>query len=124
VRLAKSLGGQQWYDCSECAKNPAYLTILGHDGPPSPQLWTKNLITDEPLTLCPVRTMLLAPDAQLAEVNRYVDSYFPAYQDGHLLVAGGLADQPARYVELIQVTRRLDRQVQQKFDAMNTESGE
>jgi hypothetical protein len=52
-----------------------------------------------------------------AEVDRYVDSYYPAYRDGHLLVAGGLADQPARYVELVQLTGELDRAVQARFDA-------
>lgn len=83
-------------------------------------MWDTNLITDEPLTLCPVRTMQLAAQRTpelVAEIDRYVGSYYPAYRDGHLLVAGGLADQPARYVELVQMTQSFERIVQAKFDA-------
>jgi hypothetical protein len=41
------------------------------------------------------------PCAVAAELDRYVDLYYPAYQEGHLLVAGGISEQPARYLELI-----------------------
>jgi hypothetical protein len=97
---------------------------LGHDGPPVGGWWEKNLITDELLTLCPRRLMLLAPPGVVDEMLRYVNSYYPAYQDGHLLVAGGLADQPARYVSLVQLTRRYDAQVQEKFDELTREEEE
>lgn len=97
--------------------------MLGHDGPPT-NYWRENLITDEKLTLCPRRLMLLAPPAMSAEVQRYVHSYYPAYQDGHLLVAGGLADQPARYVTLVQLTRRFDKAVQAKYEELATEEDE
>jgi hypothetical protein len=39
--------------------------------------------------------------ALVAEVNEHVRVYFPAFEHGALLVAGGLADQPARYLELM-----------------------
>lgn len=55
----------------------------------------------------------------VAEIDRYVGTYYPAYRDGHLLVAGGLADQPARYVELVQLTQSMERVVQAKYDAAN-----
>jgi hypothetical protein len=61
--------------------------------------------------------MQLAPAPLMAEIDRYTESYYPAYRDGHLLVAGGLADQPARYVELVQLTRSYEHAVQAKFDA-------
>jgi hypothetical protein len=42
--------------------------------------------------------------------------YYPAYQDGHLLVSGGWADQPARYIALIQRIQTLERLTQTKFE--------
>lgn len=39
--------------------------------------------------------------AVYAELELYVLTYWPAYRDGHLLVAGGVADQPARYLDMI-----------------------
>lgn len=97
------------------------MLMLGHDGPPQ-GLWDKNLITEAPLQFCPMRQLLLAPASVRDEIDRYVTSYYPAYQDGHLLEAGGLADQPARYVELVQLTRRYDRAVQAKYDELTEES--
>lgn len=86
---------------------PEFYSLLGHDGPPR-QYWTENLITGDELKRCPVRDLLEArvADPPLAnEFDRYVEVYFPAYKDGHLLVAGGIADQPARYNTMIQLMR-------------------
>ena len=110
------------YDCSQCEKTPAYLQLLGHDGPPT-GLWQENLVTKAPLERCPLRTILLASPESRAELRRYVDSYLPAYRDGFLLVHGGLADQPARYVELIQLGRRLERQVDAKYLEVRSSEG-
>jgi hypothetical protein len=100
------------------------MQILGHDGPPT-SLWTKNLLTGQPMDRCPVRTLQLAEEAgspHVREVNRYVDVYFPAYEDKHLLVEGGIADQPARYVELIQLVRAIDRKTEAKYHAITAEN--
>jgi hypothetical protein len=84
--------------------------------------WTENLITGEPLARCPLRTLQLAPPDVRAEVDRYVDVYYPAYDAGHLLVSGGIAAQPARYLELVQLTSRYERLVQEKYDAITAEN--
>lgn len=73
--------------------------ILGHDGPPT-NLWTENLLTGQPLAECPVRTILRAHEdhPELArEVNARLRDY-PRYERGVMYVAGGSADQPARYL--------------------------
>jgi hypothetical protein len=63
--------------------------------------------------------MQLAPRALTEEINRYVDSLYPAYESGFLLVGGGIAEQPNRYVELVQLVGRTERKVQEQFDALN-----
>jgi|SRR4051812_24990356 hypothetical protein len=96
------------------------MQTLGHDGPPT-NLWTENLVTGKPLARCPVRTLQLAREENsqhVREADRYVDRYYPAYEDKHLLVAGGIADQPARYVEVIQLVRRIDRETEAKYHAV------
>lgn len=82
--------------------------ILGHDGPPT-NIWRENLLTGKPLTECPLRTILRLQETQPA-ISREVDThlrYYGAYDRGVLLVAGGISDQPARYVELMD---RIDQQ--------------
>lgn len=71
--------------------------MLGHDGPPT-QFWKENLIDGKKLERCPLRQLQLADPSLVAEINRHVHEYFPFYEDGHLLVAGGVSDQPARYL--------------------------
>lgn len=91
---------------------------LGHDGPPQGP-WRENVVTGKELTLCPMRTLLLAQESNpqlVAEVNRYVDVYYPAYEDKHLLTSGGIADQPARYMSLIGAIRDAEAAVQTKYD--------
>jgi hypothetical protein len=100
--------------------------LLGHDGPPV-TFWTKNLITDEPLERCPVRTILLArddPRSAIHEVERYVDFYYPAYVDGHLLSSGGIGDQPARYLEIINEVRSAEACVDRKMIEISNENRE
>jgi hypothetical protein len=82
--------------------------MLGHDGPPT-NFWRENLLTGEPLAECPLRTILRAHEERPA-LAREVDAhlrYYGAYDRGVLLVAGGISDQPARYIELMD---RIDRQ--------------
>jgi hypothetical protein len=93
---------------------------LGHDGPPTSP-WRENLLTDAPLTECPLRTLLRARDDTpelAAEFDRHLGTYYPLYRDGHLLVAGGVGDQPARYLDYMITTRSMEDAVQNKLDEM------
>jgi hypothetical protein len=47
--------------------------------------------------------------------------YFPAYRGGHLLVDGGLAAQPARYVDMMQAIAGLVDAVEQKYVELTRE---
>ena len=92
------------------------MQLLGHDAPPL-AFWRENLITDAALERCPVRTLLLAAEATPAlsqEVDRYVETYYPAYRDGFLLRPGGVAAQPARYLELVSLVRGTKLRVDEK----------
>jgi hypothetical protein len=96
------------------------MVNLGHDGPPQTP-WRENLITDDALAECPLRTLLRAKETDrrlTAEIERYDTLLFPAYEDGHLLVSGGLADQPARYVEMIRLFRETQALTQAKYDEL------
>jgi hypothetical protein len=90
--------------------------MLGHDGPPM-GFWDKNLITDQPLERCPIRTLQLehAKHPRIArEIERYDDTYYPMYVAGHLLVNGGISDQPARYLAIIGEIAAVDAKTQAK----------
>lgn len=92
--------------------------LLGHDGPPQSP-WRENLITGKPLAECPLRTLLRKREndpALVQEVSQHVRVYFPAFERGVLLVAGGLADQPARYLELMTRIGETRRAVEAKHD--------
>jgi hypothetical protein len=98
------------------------LEYLGHDGPPT-NLWRENLLTGEPLSRCPVRTLQLAEEdlesaALVRELERVADVYFPAYEQGVLLEAGGVSDQPARYLDLIGLVRELRADTQERYVAL------
>jgi hypothetical protein len=124
--LGRRLGGKDLYDCSKCEENPGLKRLLGHDGPPE-GIFREHLLSGEPLKECPMRTLLRAHDespAALQELNRYSDLYHPAYDDGHLLVSGGLADQPARYLDLIMALRISENQMQQKYDEVDAKNQE
>lgn len=57
----------------------------------------------------------------MEEIERYSRTYYPMYDDGHLLVAGGVGDQPARYLEMIVAIRNLVAQSELKFLELNKE---
>jgi hypothetical protein len=82
--------------------------MLGHDGPPE-AFWRENLITGKPLERCPVRTQQLASPNLMREIDVMRVELYPGWQQGHLLAAGGLEDQPARYLEFMRL-----------FDVMRT----
>lgn len=117
------MGGKELYDCSSCAARPALKEMLGHDGPPT-AYWREHLLTDAPLARCPVRDILDAPIDVREEVGELLQLLVPAYDAGHLLVAGGLADQPARYVEMIQLVRATRDRVSERLREIETEGGE
>jgi hypothetical protein len=105
--LGRRLGGEELYDCESCRIRPGLYQILGHDGPPIGTMWRENLIDGKPLERCPLRTLQLADPLLVAEINRHVNEYFPFYEDGHLLVAGGISDQPARSIAYMLEIRRV-----------------
>lgn len=84
----------------------------------------ENLITGEALTRCPLRTIQLAPPAAVQEMDRHVDRYYPAYQDGYLLVAGGIADQPARYLAMLEQIGQYERKAQAKYDDVKEQTAD
>jgi hypothetical protein len=98
--MGQRLGGKELYDCSSCAARPALRQMLGHDGPPT-AVWREHLLTGQPLARCPVRDILDTPADVRDELNEFMQLLVPAYDAGHLLVSGGISDQPARYVEMI-----------------------
>jgi hypothetical protein len=100
VDVARALGGDYLYDCSFCEKNPGYYDLLGHDGPPA-GLWTTNIVTGERLKRCPVMDLRTADRNTLREVTMMRTELYPLYREGHLLVAGGVIDQPARYLSFM-----------------------
>ena len=51
----------------------------------------------------------------IAEIERYVTTLYPAYREGHLLVAGGLADQPARYLAMIRAMTGLSDKIEERY---------
>jgi hypothetical protein len=90
---------------------------LGHDGPPR-NYWRDNLVTGEPLTRCPLRTLQLAREtdpALSAELDRHIDTYYPAYKAGHLLEDGGIGQQPARYIALVQRIDAIDTKTDERY---------
>lgn len=65
-----------------------------------------------------MRTIQLARERRdpiAAEVDRYTDVYYPAYQDGFLLEGVGIANQPARYVEMIGEVREMEARIESKM---------
>lgn len=96
IALAKALGGPEFYDCDRCTD--LLKQSLGHEAPPV-GLYTRNLLTDEPFALCPLRQLQLDPDpAGVRELVFHRETLHPLYRQGRLLTSGGVADQPARYM--------------------------
>lgn len=98
------------------------LAQLGHDGPPE-GYWREHLITGEELTRCPIRELLDArrdrPEL-LAELEEYSTTLYPMYRDGHLLTAGGVGDQPARYVDVIRTIEEAAHHSELKYFELTT----
>lgn len=92
--------------------------MLGHEGPPT-AYWKENLVDGTKLERCPMRSLLLADPELVAEINRHVNEYFPFYEGGHLLVAGGISDQPARWVAYMLEINRDQQLVDLKFAELN-----
>jgi hypothetical protein len=110
------------YDCATC--DSGMRQILGHDGPPQ-SLWRENLVTDEPLAECPLRTIIRASDErpELArEVARHAEEYFPDYEAGHLLVEGGSADQPALTMDYMRTLKGMRAAQERKWVAIQEEN--
>lgn len=107
------------YDCESCERRPALKVMLGHDAPPT-TLYTKNLIDEKPLERCPLRTLQLADQSLVAEIHRHLNEYYPFYEDGHLLVDGGVSDQPARSMAYMLEIRRLKNVLDARFQKLST----
>lgn len=93
--------------------------MLGHDGPPT-NFWRENLLTGKPLAECPLRTILRTHEDHPAlghEMDVHLQ-YYGAYDRGVLLVAGGVSDQPARYVELMDLIDRQKHETEAKHLAL------
>jgi hypothetical protein len=97
--------------------------LLGHDGPPAGPAWKENLVDKKKLDRCPVRTLQLSDPALVAEIHRHVNEYYPFYEDGYLLSAGGIGDQPARYLAYMGEIRRLKSVVDIRFDELTASEG-
>lgn len=74
------------------------MTMLGHDAPPT-SFWKENLITRKPLERCPLRTLILAKASLVHELQVYRTELWPLWERGHLMSAGGVEDQSARYID-------------------------
>jgi hypothetical protein len=77
------------------------------------------------LAECPLRTLLRERErnpALMHELDAYRDVYKPAYEDGHLLVAGGITDQPARYLAIILAMRSSEAAMQSKFEEITAKN--
>jgi hypothetical protein len=96
------------------------MRMLGHDGPPE-AFWRENLLTGKPLDRCPVRTLQLADPALTREMDMMRLEVYPAWQQGHLLSAGGIEDQSARYLEFMRTFDTTKHLVQLKHNELRPE---
>ena len=112
--MARSLSGNEFYDCAECEKAPFRLEQLGHDGEPM-GAWDLNLLTDLPIARCPLRLLQLARPELRLEILRWKNEYFPLFRKGKLLVPGGIAEQPARWLSAMLFLESLEKRQESKF---------
>ena len=94
---------------------------LGHDGPPTFP-WTENLLTGTPLPLCPLRQLQLADPDLREEVLRWKGVHFPLFLKGHLLVSGGISEQPSRWLDAMLFLEQLEHQQEAKLIEIETAS--
>lgn len=97
--------------------------MLGHDGPPT-ALYRDHLLTGKPLERCPLRTIQLANPHLSGEIETYRRELWPLWEKGHLLAAGGVEDQPARYLDMMREFDRTQLLVDLKAKAVSAESEE
>jgi hypothetical protein len=83
-------------------------------------MWRDNLITGQPLKRCPLRDLLLAPSDATAEFNVARLELYPMFRRGFLYEAGGVADQPARYIAWMNEIDDARAAAQQKYDELTT----
>ena len=112
--MARSLSGDEFYNCEACEKAPYKLEQLGHDGEPQ-GAWDLNLLTDVPIPRCPVRLLQLAKPELRREILRWKDQYYPLFRKGQLLVPGGIAAQPARWLEAMLFLESIEKRQETKF---------
>lgn len=117
------MGGNHLYDCDHCEKNPYFFGVLGHDGPPA-GMWTENLITDEPLAICPRRLLLKAPRETVREITTCETEVYPLYRKGFLLHPGSVGDQPARELAMFREFDRVADLSAAKLRQISDENGE
>lgn len=108
------------YDCDHCEKNPYYLGVLGHDGPPQ-GMWTENLIDEKPLSICPRMTLLKANKDVMREVDTYRTEVFPLWKKGLLLHPGSVGEQPARELAMLREFDLTQDRVQAKWDKIHAD---
>lgn len=82
--------------------------MLGHSAPPV-AMWDENLVTGEQLAICPIRLLLDASEEDRRDAYAFTYEDFPLFKRGHLLVEGGIAAQPARWLEAMRYLDTLDR---------------
>jgi hypothetical protein len=122
AELGKSLLGDDIYECKNCEANPFRYEQLGHDAPPT-GIWDSNLITDEPLTLCPVRALQFAPKELQREILRWKEDY-RVFKQGQLLVPGGISAQPARWLEAMLLLQSMESKQELKYLKLKTPDGD
>lgn len=89
-------------------------------------MWKHNLITNESLARCPVRTQQLAHETNpilSAEIDRYDRIYYPAFQSGNLLDKGGSANQPARFFAFMELIASVRDAVDAKYEELTKADG-
>ena len=77
--------------------------------------WADNLLTGKPIGACPLKQLQTAPPELRAEVLRWKNVHYPLYIKGHLLVDGGIAAQPARWIEAMLYLEDLAKQQDHKL---------
>jgi hypothetical protein len=78
-------------------------------------MWDKNLVTNDPLKLCPRRSLLLAKSDAVREVEMYEREIYAFWKKGMLLHPGALGDQPAREVAFFREFDRMSELTQLKY---------
>lgn len=73
-------------------------------------MWDENLVTGEPLAICPIRLLLDADAVTRGEAYELLYSHHPLFTHGHLWTAGAISEQPAWWLEAMMYLDTLHRQ--------------